>query len=289
MKPPIKLVAKCCVWIASTCLAAMMLLTVADVVLRAVCNYPIRGAYEIVELLLCPTFFMALPAAFLRDRHIVVDASIGMSRAWCHGSSAWYGSLRWRCSCSWPGRGALPPAMPGYSVMSRPISHCRKSSTGSRSCLVSLVGQWPHSHELWRAAMSTTTIGLCGIVTWVQNQQLSPMLIMCSVMLLYICLGTFLDEVSMILITVPVTLPLINSIGYNGVWFGIFVTVMCTIGLISPPTGMTVFVVQAQNPDIPVEQIYLGTLPFLVADFVLIALLVAFPDVALWIPRLLGM
>jgi TRAP-type C4-dicarboxylate transport system permease large subunit len=137
--------------------------------------------------------------------------------------------------------------------------------------------------------MSTTTIGLCGIVTWVQNQQLSPMLIMCSVMLLYICLGTFLDEVSMILITVPVTLPLINSIGYNGVWFGIFVTVMCTIGLISPPTGMTVFVVQAQNPDIPVEQIYLGTLPFLVADFVLIALLVAFPDVALWIPRLLGM
>jgi hypothetical protein len=60
-----------------------------------------------------------------------------------------------------------------------------------------------------------------------------------------------------------VTLPLINSIGYDGIWFGIFVTVMCTIGLISPPTGMTVFVIQAQHPEIPVMRIYLGTLPFL--------------------------
>ncbi len=77
---------------------------------------------------------------------------------------------------------------------------------------------------------------------------------------------------STILITVPVTLPLINGIGFDGIWFGIFVTVMCTIGLISPPTGMTVFVIQAQHPEIPVARIYLGTLPFLVADFVLVAL-----------------
>jgi C4-dicarboxylate transporter DctM subunit len=119
------------------------------------------------------------------------------------------------------------------------------------------------------------------IVAWVQSQQFSPLLIIGSVMLLYICLGTFLDEVSMILLTVPVTLPLINSIGYDGVWFGIFVTVMCTIGLISPPTGLTVFVIQAQNPDIPVEQLYLGTLPFLIADFVLVALLVACPAATL--------
>jgi C4-dicarboxylate transporter DctM subunit len=128
-----------------------------------------------------------------------------------------------------------------------------------------------------------------GIVAWVQGQQLPPLLIVGAVMLLYVCLGTFLDEVSTILITVPVTLPLITSLGYDGIWFGVFVTVMCTIGLISPPTGMTVFVIQAQNPDIPVEKIYLGTLPFLVADFVLVALLVACPDIALWMPRVLGM
>jgi len=127
------------------------------------------------------------------------------------------------------------------------------------------------------------------IVGWVRSHAFPPLVIILAVMLLYFLLGTFLDEVSTILITVPVTLPLVNSIGYDGTWFGIFVTVMCTIGLISPPTGMTVFVIQAQNPDIPVERIYLGTLPFLVADFVLVALLVAFPGIALWMPRALGL
>jgi TRAP-type C4-dicarboxylate transport system permease small subunit len=63
-----------CGWIASGCLAAMMLLTVADVVLRAAFNRPLRGTYELVELLLCVTFFVALPAVFLRDDHIVVDS-----------------------------------------------------------------------------------------------------------------------------------------------------------------------------------------------------------------------
>ena len=63
---------------------------------------------------------------------------------------------------------------------------------------------------------------------------------------------------------------------------------MATIGLISPPVGLTVFVIQAQNPDIPAAKIYRGTLPFLVADFVLVALLVAFPALALWLPSVLN-
>jgi tripartite ATP-independent transporter DctM subunit len=122
---------------------------------------------------------------------------------------------------------------------------------------------------------------------WVQEAQLSPLSVLLAVMLLYFLLGTFLDEVSTILITVPVTLPLVTGVGYDGIWLGVFVTVMCTIGLISPPTGMTVFVIQAQHPDIPVTRIYLGTLPFLVADFVLVGLLIAFPAIALWLPGVL--
>jgi C4-dicarboxylate transporter DctM subunit len=125
------------------------------------------------------------------------------------------------------------------------------------------------------------------LTQWTQAAGLSPFWIIMMVMALYIVLGTFLDEVSTILITVPVTLPLINSIGYDGIWFGIFVTVMCTIGLISPPTGMTVFVIQAQHPEIPVMRIYAGTLPFLVADFVLVGLLIFVPSLALWLPRVL--
>jgi len=125
------------------------------------------------------------------------------------------------------------------------------------------------------------------LTAWTKAAGLSPFWILMMVMALYVLLGTFLDEVSTILITVPVTLPLINSIGYDGIWFGIFVTVMCTIGLISPPTGMTVFVIQAQHPEIPVMRIYLGALPFLAADFVLVALLIFMPSLALWLPRVL--
>ena len=126
------------------------------------------------------------------------------------------------------------------------------------------------------------------LTKWVGVIGLSPFWVLMAVMALYVLLGTFLDEVSTILITVPVTLPLVNSIGFDGVWFGIFVTVMCTIGLISPPTGMTVFVIQAQHPEIPVMRIYMGALPFLVADFVLVSLLIFVPSIALWLPRVLG-
>jgi TRAP-type C4-dicarboxylate transport system permease large subunit len=116
---------------------------------------------------------------------------------------------------------------------------------------------------------------------------LGPVWVLMAIMALYLVLGTFLDEVSTILITVPVTLPLVTSIGFDGIWFGIFVTVMCTIGLITPPTGMTVFVIQAHHPEIPVGRIYLGTLPFLAADFVLVGLLIAMPALVHWLPGVL--
>jgi tripartite ATP-independent transporter DctM subunit len=127
------------------------------------------------------------------------------------------------------------------------------------------------------------------LAVWVQASGLAPLWIVLAVVALYFLLGTFLEEVSTILITVPVILPLMASIGYDAVWFGIFVTIMATIGLISPPVGLTVFVIQAQNPDIPAARIYRGTLPFLAADFVLVALLVAFPALALWLPAALRM
>jgi len=127
------------------------------------------------------------------------------------------------------------------------------------------------------------------LARWVQSMGLPPLAVLVAVIGLYFLLGTFLEEVSTILITVPVVLPLVAGIGYDGIWFGIFVTVMATIGLVSPPTGLTVFVIQAQNPDIPVTRIYAGTLPFVVADFVLVALLILFPSLALWLPAALKM
>ncbi|MGQ0651557.1 MAG: TRAP transporter large permease [Betaproteobacteria bacterium] len=127
------------------------------------------------------------------------------------------------------------------------------------------------------------------LAAWVKQMGFAPLVIILSVVVLYVVLGTALEEVSTILITVPVIMPLMASLGYDGIWFGIFVTVMATIGLISPPVGLTVFVIQAQNPDIPAARIYRGTLPYFVADLILVALLVAFPALALWLPAALKM
>ena len=89
----------------------------------------------------------------------------------------------------------------------------------------------------------------------------------------------------MVLITVPVFLPIVVQFGYDPVWFSIIVVIVVELGLIHPPVGMNLFVIQAQVPDVRLTAIYRGILPFLVAPFLLIVLLVLFPEIALWLPR----
>ena len=122
------------------------------------------------------------------------------------------------------------------------------------------------------------------IATFVKDIGLAPFMVLLAIVALYLLLGTFLEEVSTLLITVPVLLPVIKGIGYDPIWFGVFVTVMSTVGLISPPVGLTVFVVQSQNPDVPLQKIFRGVLPFLYADCLLLLALVIFPSIALWLP-----
>jgi C4-dicarboxylate transporter, DctM subunit len=111
--------------------------------------------------------------------------------------------------------------------------------------------------------------------------------VMLMIIVAYILLGCFLEGIGMILITVPVFLPLVQQFGYDPVWFAIVVVIMVEVGLIHPPVGMNLFVIQAQAPQIKLTDIYRGIIPFLVAPFVLVALLFLFPELALWLPRLL--
>ena len=122
------------------------------------------------------------------------------------------------------------------------------------------------------------------IVAWVESMQLPGLAILASLVVLYLILGCFLESVSMILITVPVVLPLVKSLGFDGIWFGIFVTVLAEAGLITPPVGLNAFVIRSQLPQVPIGTIFRGAANFLVADAVLLALLVAFPGIALWLP-----
>ena len=111
-----------------------------------------------------------------------------------------------------------------------------------------------------------------------------------SVMLIiiagYIVLGCFLEGIGMVLITVPVFQPIIVKYGYDPIWFAIIVVIMVEVGLIHPPVGMNLFVIQAQAPDVKITSIYRGIVPFLIAPFALIVLMFLFPGIALWLPKL---
>jgi TRAP-type C4-dicarboxylate transport system permease large subunit len=107
------------------------------------------------------------------------------------------------------------------------------------------------------------------------------------ILVFYIILGCVLDAVAIILVTVPVFLPVVTAMGYDSVWYGILMVVVVEIGLITPPVGLNIFVIRAQLPDIELTTVFKGIMPFLVADFVLIALLLIFPQIALWLPGLL--
>ena len=110
---------------------------------------------------------------------------------------------------------------------------------------------------------------------------------MITLIVFYIILGCFMDGLGMTLITVPVFLPLVIASGFDPIWFGVILVVVIELGLIHPPVGMNIFVIQAQVPDVPILKIYQGILPFLVPPMVLLALLIAFPGIALWLPKLL--
>jgi C4-dicarboxylate transporter, DctM subunit len=120
-----------------------------------------------------------------------------------------------------------------------------------------------------------------------QALNLSGLTVMLLVILGYIILGCFLDGIGMVLITVPVFQPLIVKFGYDPIWFAIVVVIMVEVGLIHPPVGMNLFVIQAQAPDLKILSIYRGIVPFLVAPLILIVLMFLFPGLALWLPKAL--
>ncbi len=122
---------------------------------------------------------------------------------------------------------------------------------------------------------------------FVTNYQIHPMTVIVAICVIYVVLGTAMEELSMILLTVPVFFPLVVGLGFDPVWFGILIVVVVQIGLISPPVGMNMFVVKSLLPRIATSTIFRGVTPFVVAEVVLLAVLVAFPSISLVLPRLM--
>jgi tripartite ATP-independent transporter DctM subunit len=109
--------------------------------------------------------------------------------------------------------------------------------------------------------------------------------ILIIILSVYIVLGTFLEGFSMLVLTLPIVIPIMQALGYDLIWFGVIMVIVLEMGLIDPPVGINVFIVKGLVPDVPMSQIFAGVLPFWFAMMVCIAILIAFPEIALFIPN----
>jgi TRAP-type C4-dicarboxylate transport system permease large subunit len=108
-------------------------------------------------------------------------------------------------------------------------------------------------------------------------------LILCG----YIVLGSFMDQLAILVLTVPIVIPLIKTLGFDPIWFGVIKIVTAEVGMITPPVGLNCFIV-ARYANRPVAEVFHGTFPHFIAHLIAIAILVAFPSIILWLPSHMG-
>ena len=133
-----------------------------------------------------------------------------------------------------------------------------------------------------------TTVGMSqALIEFAGGLDVAPIVIILVIVAIYLLLGCVFESVSMILLTVPVFVPLVDSLGFNLVWFGIVVVVVTEISLITPPIGVNVFVLRGLLPEVPTGRIFAGVTPFWIADIFRIALIVFVPALSLFLPSLM--
>ena len=125
-------------------------------------------------------------------------------------------------------------------------------------------------------------------VEFLVNLPIGPYGVLALIMLGYLVLGAVMDELAMLLLTVPIVFPAMVHLGFDPVWFGVIVVMAVTFGMICPPVGMNVFVINSIARDLSLGHIYRGTMPFIAADVVRLFILCAFPSLSLWLPGLLA-
>jgi TRAP-type C4-dicarboxylate transport system permease large subunit len=120
---------------------------------------------------------------------------------------------------------------------------------------------------------------------FVENLHLAPTAVLLLIVLGYIVLGTFLEGIAIMVLSIPIVYPMILNLGYDPIWFGTLLVVVLEMSLISPPLGLNVFVVKGIAPDVPMSEIFKGIIPFWAAMLVCAALLIIFPQIALFLPE----
>jgi tripartite ATP-independent transporter DctM subunit len=113
---------------------------------------------------------------------------------------------------------------------------------------------------------------------------LGPYGVLILIMLMYLVLGCIMDAMAMIILTIPIVFPVIKQLGFDPIWFGVIIVMTVELGLIHPPVGMNVFVIKSVIKDVKLTTIFYGVLPFVITDILRLAILIAFPILALWLP-----
>jgi TRAP-type C4-dicarboxylate transport system permease large subunit len=121
----------------------------------------------------------------------------------------------------------------------------------------------------------------------VTGYSLNPTVVVLAICAVYVVLGTAMEELSMVLLTIPVFFPVIVGLGFDPVWFGVVIVCVVEIGLISPPVGMNMFVLKTLLPQVSTGTIFSGVMPFMWADVLRLAIIVTVPWLALWLPSMM--
>ncbi len=131
------------------------------------------------------------------------------------------------------------------------------------------------------------------IAGWVVGQGFNPWMVMTLILIIYLVLGCVMDSLSMILLTIPIFFPIVSGLDYGlgaeefAIWFGILVLIVVEVGLITPPVGMNLFVINSMAKETPISATYRGVMPFVASDLIRTVILVIFPSITLWLLRLL--
>jgi TRAP-type C4-dicarboxylate transport system permease large subunit len=134
------------------------------------------------------------------------------------------------------------------------------------------------------------TLSLTGaaqaLTNWVGSFGLATVVLLAVLMVFYLLLGMFMDVLSMMVLTIPIAFPMVTAAGVDPLWFGVFIVLMCELGLITPPVGMNLYVVQGVRRDGgPFADVVRGALPYAVLMLLFAALLIAVPEIVLWLPE----
>jgi len=127
-----------------------------------------------------------------------------------------------------------------------------------------------------------------GLVESIRGAELAPLVVLGTMMLILLVLGCFIDQVSMMLITLPFFMPLVQHYGFDPVWFGVLFLICMQLGLLTPPFGMLLFTMKSVAPkEITMQQVFGAVMPYVAFGVLMLLLVVAFPPVATWLPKVL--